>query len=194
MQIEESWRGVCAVQAAKTLSNILNNPVMISDFLYRRGLERIERLLASKRDDISGYLLGQVMNCAMYSSKMITLSFSLVRSPLFFLPLDATDRFLAAVAVSLRRGAEHLLQRGLSDLAVPSRHLSAARSLRDVRIDAQHGPAEQFFGRWTKRSHVCAVQQSRKRGRKAETAMEERAGAAVFGVRRGSVLLFVEIG
>ena len=102
MQIEESWRGVCAVQAAKTLSNILNNPVMISDFLYRRGLERIERLLASKRDDISGYLLGQVMNCAMYSSEKITLSFSLVRSPPFFLPLDATDRFLAAVAVSPR--------------------------------------------------------------------------------------------
>ena len=78
MQVEESWRGVCSVQAAKVLSNILNNAMMVADFLYRRGLERIERLLAGKRDDISGYLLGHVMNCAMYSNEKIVLSRSLV--------------------------------------------------------------------------------------------------------------------
>ena len=78
MQVEESWRGVCSVQAAKVLSNILNNAMMVADFLYRRGLERIERLLAGKRGDISGYLLGHVMNCAMYSNEKIVLSRSLV--------------------------------------------------------------------------------------------------------------------
>ena len=144
MQIEESWHGVCSVQAAKVLSNILNNATMVADFLYRRGLARIERLLAAKRDDLSGYLLGHVMNCAMYSSEKIALSPSLVFSSLGS-HLGAADRIAAAVALPLRRGAERLSERRRAALAVHARALSAARSLGDVGIAAQHGSTEQLL-------------------------------------------------
>lgn len=78
MQVEESWRGVCSIQAAKTISNVLNNPWMVQDFLQHRGIERIEQLIRTDRADLAGYLLGQLMNCAMYGEDAFLMDESLV--------------------------------------------------------------------------------------------------------------------
>ena len=82
MQVEESWRGVCSIQAAKTISNVLNNPSMVQDFLQHRGIERIEQLIRTDRADLAGYLLGQLMNCAMYGEDAFLMDESLLKSML----------------------------------------------------------------------------------------------------------------
>ena len=51
---------------------------MVSEFIRLQGLERIYRLLLQQRDDLSGYLFGQILNCLLYSSSPIQIQAQLV--------------------------------------------------------------------------------------------------------------------
>ena len=52
---------------------------MVSEFIRLQGLERIYRLLLQQRDDLSGYLFGQLLNCLLYSSSPVQIQAQLVR-------------------------------------------------------------------------------------------------------------------
>ena len=53
---------------------------MAAEYLQQRGLTRLHRLLLNQRYDIAGILLGQLMNCAMYSEQIIFIQPTFVHS------------------------------------------------------------------------------------------------------------------
>lgn len=57
---------------------ILVESNVVFEFLQQDGLKRLNTLLRRNREDIHGILLGQLMNCVMYSSRPLLISSSLV--------------------------------------------------------------------------------------------------------------------
>ena len=88
MEVEERSRGSCGICAARAISTLLCSiplnypstldPIIITEFLNLKGFMRLNTLIHNHRDDISGTLLCQLMNCFRYSQHPIIIQSSLV--------------------------------------------------------------------------------------------------------------------
>ena len=89
MEVEERSRGSCGICAARAISTLLCStplshhplsldPIIITEFLSLKGFLRLNTLIHNHRDDISGTLLCQLMNCFRYSQHPIIIQSSLV--------------------------------------------------------------------------------------------------------------------